>query len=101
MGNLKTYCFDIDGTICSNTEGDYANAQPHKKRIDNINELYDLGNKIIYYTARGSTTNKDWKELTTKQFIDWGVKYDELCFGKPTADIYIDDKHKDIFSWFN
>ena len=27
--------------------------------------------------------------------LDWGVKYHNLVFGKPNADIYIDDKGKE------
>jgi len=101
LGKLKTFCFDIDGTICSNTEGEYTKAKPYKERIKKINQLHESGNKIIFYTARGSTTNKDWTELTKKQLNQWGVKYDDVFFKKPTADIYVDDKHNDYFGWFN
>ena len=69
-------------------------------RIAIINNLYDDGHKIIYFTARGYVTGIDWEEVTRKQFKKWGVRYHELKFGKPNADIYIDDKSKDPFSWF-
>ena len=55
----------------------------------------------LFYTARGSTTGIDWKEQTISQLKSWGVKYHELYLGKPTADVYVDDKHKDLFDWFN
>ena len=29
---------------------------------------------------------------TYKQLKNWGLKFDELYFGKPSADFYIDDK---------
>ena len=51
-------------------------------------------------TARGSTTDIDWKDLTTKQLSDWNAKYHKLILGKPYADYYIDDKSDDIFDWF-
>ena len=86
------YCFDIDGTICTNTNGDYEKAKPFIDRIKIVNKLYIEGNKIIMFTARGSTTNLDWTELTEQQLKEWGVKYHELIFGKPEADIFIDDK---------
>ena len=86
-----TYCFDIDGTICSNTNGNYDQAQPIYERIKVINKLYDEGNEIIF-TARGTTTKIDWKELTEKQLKDWNVNFHKLIFGKPNADIFIDDK---------
>ena len=87
-----TYCFDIDGTICSNTNGNYDQAQPIYERIKVINKLYDEGNEIIFFTARGTTTKIDWKELTEKQLKDWNVNFHKLIFGKPNADIFIDDK---------
>tara|TARA_B100000886_G_scaffold305661_1_gene237534 strand:+ start:30291 stop:30593 length:303 start_codon:yes stop_codon:yes gene_type:complete len=86
------YCFDIDGTLCSNTFGEYEKAKPIKNRIEYVNELYDQGHVIKLLTARGSTTKIDWRKLTESQLIDWGVKYTTLMLGKPEADIYIDDK---------
>ena len=32
------------------------------------------------------------RDLTEKQLEKWGVKYHELLFGKPHADVFIDDK---------
>lgn len=100
IGNLKTFCIDIDGTICTNTEGAYEDASPYIERINQINKLYDDGNKIILFTARGYTTGLDWSELTKTQLSQWECNYHELIFGKPFADIYIDDKSKDVFKWF-
>ena len=97
---MKTYCFDIDGTICSNTSGSYEEAKPYIERIKQINNLHEDGNKIILFTARGTSTGIDWESLTKKQLKNWGVSYDELLFGKPEADKYIDDKAEDIFNWF-
>jgi len=87
-----TYCFDIDGTICSNTNGHYDQAQPIHERIKIVNKLYDEGNQIIFFTARGTTTKIDWKELTEKQLKEWNVSFHKLIFGKPEADLFIDDK---------
>ena len=98
---MKNYVFDIDGTICTNTFGKYENAEPFPKRINFINKLYAQNKKIIIFTARGSTTKKDWRELTEKQLKKWGLKYHKLVMGKPEGDIFIDDKA--IFSedWFS
>ncbi len=98
---LKIYVFDIDGTICSNTFGEYAKAEPIRKRINLINKLFDQGNIIKLFTARGSTTKIDWKELTKEQMTKWGVKYHELILGKPEGDFYIDDKGVFCDDWFN
>ena len=38
--NLKlTYVFDIDGTLCTLTDGDYEQAKPMIDRIEKVNEL--------------------------------------------------------------
>ena len=101
MEEIKTYIVDIDGTICSLTEGDYATAMPKVKRIKRINRLYDLGHKIIYWTARGTVTGIDWTEITYKQMSDWGVKYTELKLGKPHYDLFICDKAFNSENYFN
>jgi CMP-N,N'-diacetyllegionaminic acid synthase len=96
-----TYCFDIDGTLCSLTNGDYGQATPFNSRIAHVRELFDDGNKIVLFTARGSTTGIDWEQVTKQQLAGWGVPYHELKFGKPFADIFIDDKalHSDAYLW--
>lgn len=89
------YVVDIDGTICSQ-EKDYSKAQPFLNRIEKINNLYDNGHYVVYFTARGTETGIDWREVTENQFKKWNVKYHELIFGKPSADYYIDDRMEDI-----
>ena len=96
---MTVYCFDIDGTICTNTEGDYEQAVPFKEVIEEINQLYDKGHRILLYTARGSTTGIDWTDLTRNQLKEWNVRYHELFMGKPTADIYVDDKAINTVDW--
>ena len=86
------YFVDIDGTICTNTDGKYEEAIPFPSNIEKINNLYDDGNEIIYWTARGSVTGIDWTSLTTEQLDRWGVKYNELKMRKPHYDLFICDK---------
>ena len=50
MDKIKTYVVDIDNTICTQTYGDYSKAKPYQDRINKINDLYDAGHKIIYFT---------------------------------------------------
>jgi histidinol phosphatase-like enzyme len=88
----KTYVIDIDGTICTQDGANYMMASPIDSIISICNRLFDRGNKIIFFTARGSTTGINWKELTERQLNTWGVKYHELIMGKPFGDFYIDDK---------
>ena len=68
---------DIDETICKTSED----------------------HTVVYWTARGTTTGIDWRELTESQFIEWGVKYHDLKFGKPQYDIFIDDKNINTMDW--
>lgn len=93
----KRFVFDIDGVIAGFRAGlDYAMAPPEMQMIKVINYLYELGNEIVLFTARGYVTGIDWSEVTKKQMQDWGVKYHELIMGKPNADYYVDDKMLDM-----
>ena len=84
---------DIDETICISPEDrDYAKAVPIEKNINKINKLYEAGNNVVYWTARGTGSGIDWREVTEKQFHRWGVKYHDILFGKPMYDIFICDK---------
>ena len=101
------YCFDLDGTLCdtpSDPDGHnvrYWDSKPFPYMIEQVNKLYDEGNKIIIMTARGRGSGKDWTELTTEQLDRWGVRYHELepMFHKPTADLFIDDKGINVEDW--
>ena len=70
---------DIDDTICTyEGERNYPDAIPLKENIDKINQLYEDGHEIIYWTARGGTTGIDWTELTNQQLKNWNVKCHEI-----------------------
>jgi capsule biosynthesis phosphatase len=106
---MKTYVFDIDGTICNSAPGDYESAVPIMGRIDRINQLYEEGNNIIFNTARGMGRYKnaaikahaEFYNLTIKQLSNWGVKYHCLFMGKPSGDYYVDDKGVNDEDFFN
>ncbi len=86
-------CCDIDGVVATKTSGNnYSLAMPMSQNIETINHLVELGHYVILHTARGSATGIDWCETTRSQMKLWDVKYQELIFKKPSADIYIDDK---------
>ena len=104
-----TYVFDIDGTICTLTQGKYDEAEPILQRIEKVNSLYDQGHTILFQTARGmgrsgnsyAYADTAFHNFTKEQLDSWGVKYHGLFLGKPAGDIYIDDKgckDEDFFS---
>ena len=102
METSKSYYIDIDDTICTlSIPGDYSSARPILKAINKVNELYSKGNRVTFWTARGTVTGIDWKYLTETQLEAWGVKYHELKFGKPAYDVFIDDKNINSIDWHN
>jgi hypothetical protein len=94
------YMIDIDGTICTNTYGDYALAEPHVDRIARLNALFDEGHEIHYWTARGANSGVDWTLLTRQQIANWQVKYTSIKLGKPSYDLWVDDKAIHIDDFF-
>jgi len=91
---MKTYIFDIDGTIMEQkTETTYHLAKPFKQMIKKINKLYDDGNKIYFYTARPMED----AVFTNVQLTKLGLKFHHIFFGKPVGEspettFYIDDR---------
>ena len=90
---------DIDETICFYEEEialdgkkDYDKAIPSYTNIAKVNKLYDEGNTIIYWTARGSRSGIDWKAFTEKQLNVWGVKFHEVRCDKPYYDQFVEDR---------
>ena len=80
---------------------DYKNSIPRKDRIDIINNLYNEGNIITYWTGRGTVSGIDWTFLTKNQLNEWGAKYHNLLLGKPSYDIFIDDKSFNSENYFS
>ncbi len=97
----KRVCFDLDNTLTTFPKkiGDYKTCKPIHKNIEFLQNLKKNGHYIIIYTARRMKTHsnnieeviKDIKKLTVNQLKRFKIPYDELHFGKPYADLYIDD----------
>ena len=103
MNNKKLrICIDLDGTLCEiRKEGQtYADVKVKEGASQRVKELRDAGHTIIINTARnlGSTGHNVGKALKNVGQItfEWleknGIEYDEIFFGKPNADITIDDR---------
>ncbi len=95
-------CVDLDGTICElRAPGEtYADVKAKPGAAEKIRELRRAGHTIVIFTARnmGSTGHNVGKALKNVGRItfDWlernGIEYDEIFFGKPNADVTIDDR---------
>lgn len=98
----QRFCFDLDSTLVSHptVPGDYTTCQPLENNIKFLQMLKNRGHYIIIHTARRMKTHKgnlgavvqDIGELTLQQLKQYNIVYDEIYFGKPWADYYIDDK---------
>jgi capsule biosynthesis phosphatase len=95
-------CLDIDGTICEvrGKADDYAAVRPLPQAAERIRSLRAAGHYVILATARHmQTCGSNVGMVVARQaqtLIGWlarhGIEYDELWFGKPHADLYVDDK---------
>ena len=94
------YFIDLDNTLCISENSDYTNSTPIIDRIRYVNELKNQGHTVTIWTARGSRTGIDWRELTIAQLKQWNVSYDNLLMGKPDYDIYIDDKSFNVDTYW-
>ena len=104
----KRICFDLDNTLVTfpKIKNDYTSVEPIQKNIDYLKYLKKLGNTIIIYTARRMKThkgnigkiNKDIGIITFNTLDKFSIPYDEIYFGKPYADFYIDDLAISAFS---
>jgi len=86
--NLKNYLIDIDGTITDDVPNEQPErmsvVEPFKGSVETINEWYDEGHIITFFTSR-----TDEHELVTKMWLDkWGFKYHYILFNKPRGGNY-------------
>ena len=109
ISNINNYtdtklriCFDLDNTLVTypTIPNDYSTVKPIEKMINLLNTLKKKGHEIIIYTARRMKTHnnnvgrvvKDIALITFNTLDKFNIQYDEIIFGKPIADIYIDDR---------
>ena len=93
--------FDLDGVICElkKPSESYGEVKPKLDVIKIVNELHNNGDHIIIHTGRHMRTCdgdvsqviKKVGKITKEWLKKNNVKYNELIFGKPHADMYIDD----------
>lgn len=104
---MKIIAVDLDDTLCTRDKhledmgvDKYHYCVPLQENIRKINQLYDAGNTIIIYTARGMSqfngnthlVYSNLYELTKNQLSSWKIKHHHLVMGKLHYDTLIDDK---------
>jgi len=99
---IMRVCFDLDNTLVTypTVPNDYTTVKPIETMISLAQKLHAEGHTIIIHTARRMLTHKhnigaaikDIGMITFQTLSDFKIPYDEIIFGKPIADMYIDDR---------
>jgi capsule biosynthesis phosphatase len=102
-------CIDLDGVICElKKEGQtYDQLAPLPGAIEKLKQLKAAGHYIIIQTARHMKTcevnvcrvQARIGSITLNWLEKNDVPYDEIYFGKPWAQIYIDDNAFRFENW--
>jgi capsule biosynthesis phosphatase len=102
-------CVDLDGVICKlRLPGQsYADVEPVEGAAQKLRALRAAGHVVIISTARHMKTCGGNAGLALARqgatTFEWlsrhGIPYDEIHFGKPQADVYLDDNAVRFTSW--
>lgn len=100
---MKRLIVDLDETLCTTSNGDYANATPLWPMIEKLRSYREQGFEIAISTSRNMRTYAgNTGKITANTLpiiLDWlkrhDVPFDEVYIGKPwcgTDGFYIDDR---------
>lgn len=102
-------CIDVDGVLCELRKPDetYETLLPKAGAVEKMQALKNAGHYLILSTARHmGTCNSNIGLVVARQgktLLDWleryQIPYDEIWFGKPHADVYIDDNAYRFNGW--
>ncbi|SFB99525.1 capsule biosynthesis phosphatase [Flexibacter flexilis DSM 6793] len=100
---------DLDGTLCPirQKHEKYAELPPLPHAVERMKELKAQGHYLIISTARNMATceanvgkvMKNVGKITLEWLDKHDIPYDEIFFGKPNAELYIDDRALRFHSW--
>lgn len=86
--HIKNYLIDIDGTICDDIPNEeperMATAALYPDALATINEWYEEGHMITFFTSRV----EDHRKVTEKWLKENGFRYHGLLMGKPRGGNY-------------
>ncbi len=100
---MKRIIIDLDDTLCTTVDGDYAHAQPVPEVVERLRWYRGQGFEIAINTSRNMRTYAGSvgkiNVHTLPVIIEWlarhDVPYDELYVGKPWCGhdgFYVDDR---------
>jgi hypothetical protein len=93
----KIMMIDIDGVVCEHVDNEHPemmlSAEPYVESIAKINEWYDHGHYICFFTARTEAHRKETETWLKRN----SVRHHQVIFNKPRAVRgeeyhYIDDR---------
>ena len=100
---------DLDGTICAikKENESYDELLPIPGAAEKIRELRSAGHYVIILSSRNMATCKgnigkvmrNVGKLTLGWLEKYDIEYDEIFFGKPNGEIYIDDRALRFSNW--
>ena len=102
-------CIDLDGVVCQLRKPGqtYADVEIVPGVVQKLRALRAAGHVIIIHTARHMKTCEGNVGLAIARIgattLDWlarhEIEYDEIYFGKPWADVYLDDNALRFLTW--
>ena len=85
---MKNFLIDIDGTITEDVPNEdflrMASVYPYEGSVEMINQWYDEGHIITFFTSR----TDEHKNITTLWLNKHGYKYHHLLMNKPRGGNY-------------
>jgi uncharacterized HAD superfamily protein len=86
--NVINYLIDIDGTICDDIPNEeperMVTAQLYPDALETINNWFDQGHIIYFFTSR----TEDLRPVTEEWLKKHGFKYHGILMGKPRGGNY-------------
>lgn len=86
--HIKNFLIDIDGTICDDIPNEepwrMMDAQAYPDALKMINEWYDEGHIITFFTSR----TEEHREVTEAWLLKNGFRWHGMVMGKPRGGNY-------------
>lgn len=86
--DVRNFLIDIDGTVCEDVPNEeperMATCEPFPDALDILNQWYDQGHIITFFTSR----TEEHRVITTEWLNKHGFKYHGLLMGKPRGGNY-------------